>query len=76
MTKYYNTRWKASVVIVSPVMCSGKPNTSNVNGVGISPLNLGLNLRQGMRDRYKVRISTYDDGILTGKSKELADLLK
>jgi hypothetical protein len=28
--------WTASVVAVSPVMCSGIPNTENVNDVGSS----------------------------------------
>jgi hypothetical protein len=43
---------------VSPVMCSGLLNTDNCNGVETSLLRSGLNLRLGMRDKYKVRIGT------------------
>jgi hypothetical protein len=48
----------ANVVAGSPLMCSGLPNTDNVNGVGTSPLRSWLNLRLCMRYRYKVRIGT------------------
>jgi len=50
----------ANMVIVSPVICSGLPNTRNVNGVGTSQSRPELNLPQGMRDRCKVRISRWN----------------
>jgi len=64
------------VVDVLPVMCSGPHNTGNVCGAGTSPLRPGLNLRLGMRGRYKVRKGTWAVGTLTGRSRELAEVLK
>jgi hypothetical protein len=53
-----DTSWTASMVAGSPVMYSGLLNKGNVNCEGISPLCPGLNLRLGMRNRYKVKIGT------------------
>jgi hypothetical protein len=44
------------VVTDSPIMSSGLPNTGHINGVGTSSIRPGLNLRLGMKDRYKVKI--------------------
>nr|GFD04844.1 hypothetical protein [Tanacetum cinerariifolium] len=73
-----DTSRTASVVAVPPVMCAGLPNIGNVNGVGTSPLRSGLNLNLslGRKDRYKVRIGTWNVGTLTGRSRELAEVLK
>jgi len=71
-----DTSRTASVVAVSPVMCSGLPNTGNVNGVGTSPLHPKLNLHLGIRDRYKVRIGTWNVGTLTCRSRELVEVMK
>jgi hypothetical protein len=60
------------VVTGSPVMCSGLPNTGNVNGVGTSPLRPRLNLQLGMRDMYIciVSIGTCNVRTLTGRSRK------
>lgn len=71
-----DTSWTAIVVGISLVMYSGLPNKDNINSVGTKPLRSGLNVRIGIRKRYKVRIGTLNDGSLTDSSRELAEILK
>ena len=66
----------ASAVAVAPVMCTGLPNARNVNGVGKAQMASGLKPQQLMDGRVKVRVGTWNVGTLSGKSRELVEVLK
>jgi len=66
-----DTSRTACPVAVSPVMCIVLHNTCCVNSVVTSSLNSRMNLHLGAKIRYKVRIVTWNIGILTARSREL-----
>ena len=71
-----STSRTASAVAAAPVMCTGLPNARDVNGVGKVHTTPGLKSRQLVGERFKVRVGTWNVGTLTGKSRELVEVLK
>ena len=71
-----STSLTAAAVAVPSVICAGLPNGRDVDGVGKAPKCFGLDSHLSTQDRFKVRVGTWNVGTLTGRSRELAEVLK